>query len=51
MTPEERERMHRTLERIKLLRAALLADRGGRPFGSITDDLAAIREERERELP
>ena len=50
LTPEQRRQMHDTLERIVRLREALLADRGGRPFGSINDDLTAIREERERQL-
>jgi hypothetical protein len=43
--------MRETLKRIKLLRAAHLAQRGGRCFGSVTDDIAASREERERTLP
>jgi hypothetical protein len=51
LTPDQRRQMHDTLERIVRLREALLADRGGRPFGSVSDDLAAIRDERERQLP
>jgi hypothetical protein len=49
-TPEQRRQMHDALERIVRLREALLADRGGRPFGSVSDDFAAIREERARQL-
>ena len=43
--------MREALERIKVLRQALLAERGGRHFGPITDDIEAIRDERERSLP
>jgi hypothetical protein len=49
-TAEQQRQMHDALERIVRLREALVADRGGRPFGSVSADLAAIREERERQL-
>jgi hypothetical protein len=47
MTPERRKQLRRALQRADALRAALLHERGGKPFAPSSDDVHAAREERE----
>ena len=51
MTLEERQQLRAALERADRIREQLLWARGGRRFPPASEDIAAIREERERELP
>ena len=50
LTPEERDRTLAVLERLRNLRAELLAVRGGKLFPSSGRDLDELRAEREGEL-
>lgn len=47
MTSERREQLRHALQRADALRAALLRERGGKPFSPSSDDVHATREERE----
>ncbi len=50
MTPERAERMRAALERADEFRKNLLEKRSAQRFRPVSEDIAAIREEREREL-
>ncbi len=49
LTPEEREQFRLALDEARRFSNELLAKRGGRLFDSSTGDIAAIREEWERD--
>ncbi len=48
MTSERAERMRAALEQADRIRERLLRLNGGKPFSPVSEDIAAIREERER---
>lgn len=50
LTPEERQRGLEAIERLKQLRAEMLAARGGKPFSPSSELIREMREERTREL-
>ncbi len=49
LTPEEQERWRIAIEKARRFSDELLAKRGGKLFNSSSDDVAAIREEWERD--
>jgi hypothetical protein len=51
MTAEEQQRMREALARADILWRQLLAERGGQPFGPVSEDIAAARAEWECEQP
>jgi hypothetical protein len=51
LSPKEQQQWREALVRADKIREQLLRSRGGRPFRPVSEDIAAIREERDDELP